>query len=126
MTRAALLSLSFCLLPVLAPAAAAQEGRAPEPTRAAPDVSREIALLNRELGKLRGEVASLKKQVEELRKTQDALGPQVEMLSKHRHTLFLNVMRADTLFPKAKGIYLVTTPSPEDFSRTSGPVSGPK
>ncbi len=126
MRRAALLTLSVCLLPVLAPPAAAQEGKPAETARPAPDVAHEIAVLNRELGKLRGEVAALKKQVTDLQKGQDELRPQVDMLSKHRHTLFLDVTRADTLFPKAKGIYLITTPSPEDFSRTSGPVSGPK
>ena len=125
MRRAALLILSVCLLLDLAPAAA-QEGKAPEPARPAPDVTREIATLSRELGKLRTEVAALKKQVADQQKVLDELRPQVDMLSKHRHTLFLNVTRGDTLFEKAKGIYLITTPSPEDFSRTSGPVSGPK
>lgn len=119
MRRAALLTLSACLLLVVAPTAMAQEAKAP-------DVSREITTLSRELGKLRTEVAALKKQLADLQKSQDELRPQVDTLSKHRHTLFLNVLRADTLFEKAKGIYLITTPSPEDFSRTSGPVSGPK
>ena len=126
MRRLVLVTLFVCLISGLGGAAAAQEAKAPEPTRPAPDLTREVAGLNRELGKLRTEVAALKKQVEEMKKAEDALAPQIDMLSKHRHTLFLNVMRADTLFPKAKGIYLVTTPSPEDFSRTSGPVSGPK
>ena len=119
MRRAAVLSPFACLLLALAPAATSQEAKAP-------DTSREIATLNRELGKLRTEIAALKKQVADLQKVQDELRPQVDMLTKHRHTLFVDVLRADTLIPKAKGIYLVTTPSPEDFSRTSGPVSGPK
>jgi septal ring factor EnvC (AmiA/AmiB activator) len=119
MRRAALLTLSFCLLTVFAPAVRAQEGKAPDPAR-------EIAAMGKELGRLKSEVAALKKQVAELKKAQDEARPQIDMLLKHRHSLFLNVMRADTLLPKATGLFLVTTPSPEDFSKTSGPVSGPK
>ncbi len=119
MRRAALLTLSFCLLTVFAPAAGAQEGKAADPTR-------EIAALGKEVGRLKSEVATLKKQVEELKKAQDGMRPQIDMLQKHRHSLFLDVMRADILLPKAKGLFLVTTPSPEDFAKTSGPVSGPK
>jgi hypothetical protein len=34
-------------------------------------------------------------------------------------------MRADSFFPKAKGTFFVITPSPDDLTKTSGPVSGP-
>lgn len=119
MRRATLLTLSFCLWTAFAPAAGAQEGKAPDPARETP-------AMGKELGRLRSEVAALKKQVAELKKAQDEARPQIDMLLKHRHSLFLDVMRADTLLPKAKGLFLVTTPSPEDFSKTSGPVSGPK
>ena len=34
--------------------------------------------------------------------------------------------RLDSFFPQAKGTFFVTTPSPENLGKTSGPVSGPK
>jgi len=126
MRRAALLAAFVLLASAFSAAAAAQEGKAAEPVRPAPDPSREIAALNREVGKLRTEMAALKKQIEELKKAQDEERPQLQMLLKHRHSLFLDVLRAETILPKAQGLYLVTTPSPEDYSKTSGPVSGPK
>jgi len=126
MRRVALLTAFLLLAPLYSAAADAQEGKAAEPVRSAPDASREIAALSREVGKLRTEMAALKKQIEELKKAQDEQRPQVQMLLKHRHSLFLDVLRAETIIPKAQGLYLVTTPSPEDYSKTSGPVSGPK
>jgi hypothetical protein len=122
MRRAALLTLSLCLSTIFVAAAAAQEEKPAAPPRPAP----EVAALHLEVGKLRGEIAALSKQVEALKKAQDEARPQIDMLLKHRHSLFLDVMRADALLPKAKGLFLITTPSPEDFSKTSGPVSGPK
>ena len=119
MRRAALLATSLCLSSLLPAASYAQEGKAADPTR-------EVAVLSKELGRLRIEVTALKKQVEEMKKAQDAERSQIDMLQKHRHSLFLDVTPADALFPKAKGMYLITTPSPENFSKTSGPVSGPK
>jgi len=119
MRRAALLTLSFCLWPVFAPAAGAQEGKAPDPAR-------ETAATAKELGRLKSEVAALKKQVEELKKTDDEMRSQVNMLLKHRHQLFLDFLRADAFFPQAKGTLFVTTPSPETLTKTSGPVAGPQ
>jgi hypothetical protein len=119
MRRAAFFAAILGLLSALPAPCLAQEGRVADPTR-------EIAALSREMSRLRTEVAALKKQVEELRKAQEAVRPQIDTLLKHRHSLFLDVIRADVFFPKAKGTFFVTTPSPEDFSKTSGPVSGPK
>jgi hypothetical protein len=119
MRRAALLTLSFCLLTVFAPAADAQEGKAADPAR-------EIAVLSKELGRLKTEVAALKKQVAELKKAQDEARPQIDMLLKHRHQLFLDFLRADAFFPQAKGTFFVTTPSPDTLTKTSGPVAGPQ
>ena len=52
--------------------------------------------------------------------------PHVEMLLSHRHQLFLDSIRGEAIFPQAKGTYFVTTPSPENMAKTSGPVAAPK
>jgi hypothetical protein len=85
-----------------------------------------VAALKRDVDRLRTEATVLKKQVEDLKKAQHDMHAHVEMLRKHRHQLFLDFMRADAFFPQAKGTFFVTTPSPEDLTKTSGPVSGPK
>jgi transposase len=105
----------------------AQEVKAPEVARPGPDErAREVAALKRDADRLKTEVAALKKQVEELKKAQGDMNVHVEMLLKHRHQLFLDFMRADAFFPQAKGMFFVTTPSPDSLTKTSGPVSGPK
>lgn len=105
----------------------AQEARPSEATRTGPDEgARHVATLKREVDRLRAEAGAMKKQIEELKKAQNDMGVHVEMLRKHRHQLFLDFMRADAFFPQAKGTFFVTTPSPEDLTKTSGPVSGPK
>jgi hypothetical protein len=105
----------------------AQESKPPEVTRRGPDEgAREVAALKRDVDRLRAEVTAMKKQVEELKKTQNDTNAHVEMLLKHRHQLFLDFMRADAFFPQAKGMFFVTTPSPDTLTKTSGPVSGPK
>ena len=119
MRPAALLATSLCLASLLSAPSYAEEGKAADPAR-------EVAVLSKEVGRLKTEVAALKRQVEEMKKAQDVERPQIDMLLKHRHSLFLDVMPADAFFPKAKGTFLITTPSPENFSKTSGPVSGPK
>jgi hypothetical protein len=104
-----------------------QEARPPEVTRTGPDEgARQVAALKRDVDRLRAEATVLKKQVEDLKKAQHDMHGHVEMLRKHRHQLFLDFMRADAFFPQAKGTFFVTTPSPEDLTKTSGPVSGPK
>jgi len=105
----------------------AQEARSPEQARSVADTTaRELAALKRDVDRLRAELTAAKKQIEELRKGQNDVNVHVEMLLKHRHQLFVDFMRADAFFPKAKGTFFVTTPSPEDLTKTSGPVSGPK
>ena len=116
---------ALVLLMVAPVSARAQEARPAEATR--PDAgAHEAAALKRDVDRLRAEVTALKKQVEELKKGQGQMNTQVEMLLKHRHQLFLDFMRADAFFPQAKGTFFVTTPSPDDLTKTSGPVSGPK
>ena len=89
------------------------------------DTKRAMAALKRDADRLKAEVAALKKQVEELKKGQHDMNLHVEMLLKHRHQLFLDFMRADAFFPKAKGTFFVTTPSPDDLTKTSGPIAAP-
>jgi len=101
----------------------AQEARPPEVTRPAPDEgAREVAALKRDVDRLRTEVTAAKKQVEELKKTQNDMNVHVDMLLKHRHQLFLDFMRADAFFPQAKGTFFVITPSPDNLTKTSGPI----
>jgi small-conductance mechanosensitive channel len=105
----------------------AQEARPPEAARPVADErTREAAALKRDVDRLKTEVAALKKQAEELKKTQHDMSGHVDMLLKHRHQLFLDFLRADAFFPQAKGTFFVTTPSPNELTKTSGPVSGPK
>jgi hypothetical protein len=105
----------------------AQEARPPEVTRPGPDEgAREVAALKRDVDRLRTELAAVKKQVEELKKTQNGMNVQLEMQLSHRHQLFLDFMRADAFFPQAKGTFFVITPSPDNLTKTSGPISGPK
>ena len=89
------------------------------------DAKRERVALKRDADRLKAEVAALKRQVEELKKGQHDLNVHVEMLLKHRHQLFLDFMRADAFFPKAKGTFFVITPSPDDLTKTSGPIAAP-
>jgi hypothetical protein len=117
---AATLSLSM-LSPV---PSCAQEARNTEANPPGPDErAREVTGLKREVDRLKTEVTALKKQVEELKKTELDMSSHVEMLLKHRHQLFLDSMRADAFFPQAKGTFFVTTPSPENLTKTSGPIS---
>lgn len=98
----------------------------PSLAQSGPDESaRQMAALKRDVDKLKTETAALKKQIEELKKVQGDLNGHVDMLLKHRHQLFVDSMRADSFFPKAKGTFFVITPSPDDLTKTSGPVSGP-
>ena len=115
-------------LSIVSPAPSlAQEARPPEVTRPGPaEGARELAALKRDVDRLRTEMTAVKKQVEELKKSQNDMNVHVEVLLKHRHQLFLDFMRADAFFPKAKGTFFVITPSPEDLTKTSGPISGPK
>ena len=117
MRRAVLFATSLCLSSLLSATSLAEEGKVD-------DTTREVAILSKELSRLKTEVTALKKQVEELKKAHDVERPQIDMLLKHRHALFLDVTPADAFFPKAKGTFLITTPSPENFSKTSGPVAG--
>ena len=89
------------------------------------DTKREMAALKRDTDRLKTEVLALKKQVEDLKKGQHDMNVHVEMLLKHRHQLFLDFMRADAFFPKAKGTFFVITPSPDDLTKTSGPIAAP-
>ncbi len=101
--------------------------RAQETGRSGPDdAARAVAVLKRETDRLKTEISALRKQVDDLKKAQGETTAHVEMLLKHRHQLFLDFMRADAFFPKAKGTFFVVTPSPDDLTKTSGPVSGPK
>ena len=126
--RRVVVAAAALVLSVVAPLPSlAQEARPAEATRPGPDEgARQAAALKRDVDRLRAEVTALKKQVEELKKGQGQMNTQVEMLLKHRHQLFLDFMRADAFFPQAKGTFFVTTPSPEDLTKTSGPISGPK
>ncbi len=101
--------------------------RAQEAGRSGPDdAARAVAALKRETDRLKTEVSALRKQIDDLKKAQSETTAHVEMLLKHRHQLVLDFMRADAFFPKAKGTFFVVTPSPDDLTKTSGPVSGPK
>ena len=89
------------------------------------DTKRAMAALKKDTDRLKADVAALKKQVEELKKSEHDMNVHVEMLLKHRHQLFLDFMRADAFFPKAKGTFFVITPSPDDLTKTSGPIAAP-
>lgn len=120
MRRVPLLALAVCLSSAAAGPAAAEEAKGAETSRPAP----EVAALQKEIGRLRSEAAALSKQVEELKKGQAEMKSHIDMLLRHRHQLFLDVLRADAVFPQAKGTFFVTTPSPDTLTKTSGPVAG--
>lgn len=122
MRRAVYVAATLALSMVSSVPSLAQEAGRADATAAA----REVAVLKRDTDRLKTEVSALKKQVEELKKSQSEMSGHVEMLLKHRHQLFLDFIRADAFFPKAKGTFFVTTPSPDELTKTSGPVSGPK
>ena len=86
----------------------------------------EVAALKRDLDRLKTELVALRKQVEDLKKSQSDMKPHVEMLLSHRHQLFLDSIRGEAIFPQAKGTFFVTTPSPENLAKTSGPVAALK
>lgn len=123
MRRVVLVAATLGLTMVSPISSLAQEARPPEVTRPAPDEgAREVAALKRDVDRLRTEVTAAKKQVEELKKTQNDMNVHVDMLLKHRHQLFLDFMRADAFFPQAKGTFFVITPSPDNLTKTSGPI----
>lgn len=127
MRRVMLVAATLGLSMVSPAPSLAQEARPAEVTRpGSAEGAREVAALKRDVDRLRTEMTAVKKQVEELKKSQNDMNVHVEVLLKHRHQLFLDFMRADAFFPQAKGTFFVITPSPEDLTKTSGPISGPK
>lgn len=105
----------------------AQDAKPPDATRPGPsEGGHEVTALKRDLDRLRTELVAMRKQVEDLKKAQGEMKPHVEMLLSHRHQLFLDSIRGEALFPQAKGTFFVTTPSPDNLAKTSGPVAAPK
>jgi len=127
MRRAVLVAAALGVAIVSPARSVADEARPPEVTRAGPDDgAREVTALKRDVDRLRTELVAMRKQVEELKKAQSEMKPNVEMLLSHRHQLFLDSIRGEALFPQTKGTYFVTTPSPDNLAKTSGPVAAPK